>query len=183
MRKIGQKLEIPGHAGYYADLDGNIYNRKGNRLIPQTQSSYVGVDLPIGNGKFKRFTVHRLVAMTFIPNIENKPQVNHKDGNKHNNSVSNLEWVTRNENQKHRFDKLHHSHFGEKNTQAKLTKEKVLDIIKLKKLGLDLGSLSTMFSISKPTICDIMAGRSWAHVTGISPKRNIKRMEALGYVI
>lgn len=174
---------IPGHSGYYADEEGNIYNNSGKKLIPQTQGQYVGVDLPIGGGKFKRFTVHRLVAQTFIPNPENKPQVNHKDGNKKNNSKANLEWCTRSENQKHRFVVLHYSHFGEKNTQAKLNSKEVLEIVKLNKSGIGPTELATIFSVSPGTICDITSGRSWAHVTGISPKRNIKRMEELGYVV
>lgn len=53
------------------------------------------------NKKSKEFCIHRLVAETFIENLSNKPQVNHKDGNKHNNTINNLEWVTASKNEKH----------------------------------------------------------------------------------
>lgn len=55
------------------------------------------------NGERKRFTVHRLVANSFIPNPENKPEVNHIDGEPSNNNLKNLEWNTKSENMKHAY--------------------------------------------------------------------------------
>lgn len=68
----------------------------------ETSKGYLRVDLYDKNGNRKHFKIHRLVAQAFIPNPENKPQINHIDGNKHNNSITNLEWVTDAENKEHR---------------------------------------------------------------------------------
>lgn len=70
---------------------------KGKILIPHLQSGYLKVMLSKNNNK-KWYSIHRLVATAFIDNKENKEQVNHIDGNKINNSVNNLEWVTCREN-------------------------------------------------------------------------------------
>lgn len=76
--------------------------RKEKILKPYISRGYYQVSLCI-DGKYRHFQVHRLVAEAFIPNPENKPQVNHIDGNKLNNDISNLEWVTRSENQLHAY--------------------------------------------------------------------------------
>lgn len=68
----------------------------------ETSKGYLRVDLYDKEGKRKHFKIHRLVAQAFIPNPENKPQINHIDGNKQNNSITNLEWVTDAENKEHR---------------------------------------------------------------------------------
>lgn len=88
---------------YSIDSQGNVFF-KGNlvtdRHIFQQDSRYLILSIPV-NGKNKLFKLHRLVANYFIPNPENKPLVNHIDGNILNNDVSNLEWVTHSENVKH----------------------------------------------------------------------------------
>lgn len=67
--------------------------------------SYLYITLCV-NGKHYKKSIHRLVATAFIPNNNNMPEVNHKDGNKHNNKVENLEWVTEKQNQQHSWEVL-----------------------------------------------------------------------------
>jgi uncharacterized protein YerC len=83
----------------------NIVTKKGKILKPNNNnnSGYNKVTLS-KEGTNKPFTIHRLVAKAFIDNPENKPFVNHKDGNKLNNCVSNLEWVSLKENTQHAFE-------------------------------------------------------------------------------
>src|SRR5574343_2110631 len=70
---------------------------------PTTTSPYLYISIRV-NGRSRHFSVHRLVAMAFIPYPDNKPQVNHIDGNKQNNLASNLEWATQSENMQHCYD-------------------------------------------------------------------------------
>jgi hypothetical protein len=107
--------DVVGYEGYYQvsntgkvkSISRNIWNGKGyikssGKLLKQgtNQKGYPIVYLS-KNSKSKTITVHRLVAKAFIENPSDKPQVNHIDGNKKNNNVSNLEWCSNQENQLH----------------------------------------------------------------------------------
>jgi hypothetical protein len=100
--------DIPGFEGLYqASSLGRVKSlQRKHELIMRLQTvrnGYIVVSLRIAAGTKKLLRVHRLVAQTFIPNKENKPEVNHKDGNKENNIAQNLEWVTSSENHKHAY--------------------------------------------------------------------------------
>lgn len=86
--------EIKGFEGkYYITEDGRIFSNKGKELKHQVnKGGYHTVNLRDYNQKQFCMLVHRLVALTYIDNSDNLPQVNHKDENKDNNSVDNLEW-------------------------------------------------------------------------------------------
>ncbi len=115
--------------------------------------------------KGKIYRVSRLVAETFISNPNNKPQVNHKDGNKLNNNLNNLEWVTRSENIRHAFDTGLSSAKGERNSQAKLTKENILEIRELYKTGRYIHKqLAKRFNVTKNCIALIIKRKRWNHI-------------------
>ena len=98
-------IDIEGYEGVYQVSNlGRVkslnYHRSGKEKIMTpnlTKKGYLRIRL-MSNGKTERYLVHRLVAQAFIPNHQNKPQVNHIDGNPSNNCVDNLEWCTNKEN-------------------------------------------------------------------------------------
>lgn len=106
--------DIPGFEGLYqASTFGNVRSLNWRRQkivknfnLTRRSSGYIKVDLRVNKTK-KTFDVHRLVAITFIDNPHRKSDVNHIDGNKSNNFVSNLEWATRSENMAHCRNVLH----------------------------------------------------------------------------
>lgn len=98
--------DIIGYEGLYKISNlGNVYSYKYNRCLKPSGDDYLHVSLS-KNKKVRPHNIHRLVAQAFIPNPENKPQVNHIDGNKCNNKVGNLEWVTATENTIHAYNNL-----------------------------------------------------------------------------
>ena len=88
--------EIKGYENYLIDEKGNIFSRKRHKFLKTSVNAYGYPSIYLSkDGVRKFFTIHKLVALTFIPNPENYKEVNHKDENKRNNSVENLEWCSR----------------------------------------------------------------------------------------
>lgn len=150
--------------------DGRIYsNVKGKQMfLLKTYvkpDGYLAVSLwdssKRGHKKRKTFLVHRLVAETFIENPENKPTVNHKDGNKLNNCVDNLEWATLHEQAVHSFSNgLNHARKGEDANRAVLTWEDV-KFIRTAYPEVNVAHLASRFNVSEPTIYVILYNQTW----------------------
>ena len=94
------KVKIKGFENYYCDKLGNIYSNYKKLKPSPSEWGYLKVSLRKDNKSHTK-TIHRIIAETFLDNIENKEQVNHIDGNKVNNNLNNLEWVTPKENAIH----------------------------------------------------------------------------------
>ena len=143
---------------YEITRDGKVINKHtGHTLAPQPNGKgYLRVSI----GK-KLMFIHRLVAEKYIPNPENKPQVNHKDGNKLNNCVDNLEWVTNQENRNHAVDNDLQV-IGERCSWAKLTEENVKEI--RANPGYENEYWARKFKVSRGTINDVVNYRTWKHV-------------------
>lgn len=151
-------MDIDGYNGYYQVSDFGRIRSTGSRarirqLYPNKKWKYLYVVL------FKKgHRVHRLVAKAFIPNPHNKSEVNHIDGNKNNNHISNLEWVTPKENMMHACSTgIKKPSFG----RRKLSWDQVNEIRYLLYCGATPVTLAKEFSIERNSIYHIQKHKSW----------------------
>ena len=157
--------KISGYnTNYEISNHGNIRNiRSGKNLSGSIDSHGYKYVFLTKIKKHKFHNIHRLVAIAFISNPEGKPQVNHIDGNKTNNSIPNLELVTRAENRKHASEVLGRWN-GESNGMAKLTKDSVDKIRQLAVDGFENKEIALMYNMNANYINDIIKRRAWKHV-------------------
>jgi hypothetical protein len=152
--------DLPGFDGYYkVSKHGVVYSLKSKQLKAlkggNVRRGYRGVTL-YRNGKAHLRLVHRAVAEAFLPNPDGLPHVNHKDYNKQNNSVDNLEWCKESENMRHLIQGARHSRF--------LAPDAVLEIRQRHAAGESQASLAKQFDRSPGAICQIVNNQTFAFI-------------------
>jgi hypothetical protein len=145
-------------------VDGRIQTFKERILKPATdKNGYQQIGLH-KNCKQKTIQIHREVAIAFIPNPENKPEVNHCDGIKNNNNDWNLEWNTSSENNQHAYNTgLKIGNKGEKHGMCKLTNLQVIEIRNLKD-KLIQQKIADKYGVNQQQISKIINHKLWTHL-------------------
>lgn len=133
-------------------------------LITTNNKGYLYISRKINN-TYKIFAIHRLVATAFIPNIENKPQVNHVNGVKTDNRVTNLEWCTKSENIKHGFKIGLISSKGDKSNRRILDSVQVEEIRHLLEKGAyTQAAIAQKYKVGAMCISDIKLNKTWCNL-------------------
>lgn len=137
------------------------------RILNTGHNNYPMVNL-CRQGKSTMCTVHRLLWETFVGKIPNGMQINHIDGNKHNNNLINLEVVTPSQNISHAYKTgLKYQYVGSKSPNSKLKEEQVIKIKEMLKDGLSTRKIAKAFSVNQMTISHINQGNTWSHLDKI----------------
>jgi hypothetical protein len=161
LKKISEPSEVWApvngyeNAYYVSDL-GKVYSLISNKVLKQkTRFGYQLVEL-YKSGKSRTQFVHRLVSVAFLFKKEGREFINHIDGNKQNNNVSNLEWCTTQENNIHAF----------KNglQKSKLSKEQIEEIRAKSPKRKEITDLAKKFSVHRSTVRDVAKNKSWKYV-------------------
>ena len=140
--------EWPKNPQYKVSTFGNVIGPRGKLLTTNPcvgNSGYIRIYCGGGKRNASLAYVHRMVAETFIPNPDGKPQVNHKDSNRSNNAVENLEWVTHKENAQHGASKGHYKGMKSKFSRADAItwKQRILNGESMRSVARSIGVMHT----------------------------------------
>lgn len=151
---------------------GKIYSEYYKKFIHQhdDNSGYLQVTLRGLHGR-KTVKTHILVAKAFIPNPNNLPEVNHKDCNKYNNKITNLEWVSKHENMLHAS--LHS--YRNRESLSPLTQDCVKLIPLLLECGFSIKLIANLYKVGHITIRNIIQKKTWKHLNLSFPKAEFNR--------
>jgi hypothetical protein len=152
--------------------DGRSRPARGSVLVPwRSVKGYLKVALS-RPGNSRGMFVHRLVAMAFLPNPLGLPQVNHIDCDRANSHVSNLEWVTASQNNKHAFAvgrlRPPTDRRGGDINGARLTEAMVIQARAMRRDGVSCYQIARTLGVHRSTIDDVVSGHTWAHVPDVA---------------
>ena len=169
---IKKRIYLNGIESRYS-ICTNVYNEDTKQFMAggKDKNGYHIVSLSLNGKKYTR-KIHRLVALAFIPNPENKSEVNHKDGDKWNNDVSNLEWVTPLENTRHACNN--------NIRYSVLTEETVVKICEILEKGdVRISNIARLFNIKSEHVCKIKRGLIWKDIVSKYDFSNYKSTRSL----
>ncbi len=154
---------IPSFENYLINKDGIIKNSKGKILSFFINKDGYKINTLYSNKKRKKRSNHSLVLEAFVGIRPKKMTINHIDGNKLNNNIKNLEYVSMGDNHRHAYSISLKNATGEKNGYSKLTEK---DIVQIKKLigKLTQKEIANKFKIDQSTVSCIKTGKLWSHV-------------------
>jgi hypothetical protein len=150
---------------YFVSESGGIF-RDGKELSTSLSNKGYKIGSFYFNGKSNKLSIHRLVAICYVPNLNNKPQVNHIDGNKLNNHYTNLEWMSNRENKDHALENGLYAK-GTDMPNCKLTEDDVKYIRENyipKHPEFGGVALSKKFGVLSPQISRIVNNTRWKHI-------------------
>lgn len=170
-------IDVPTFPGYGITACGKVYRypytRRGIKGLYTTALREISVNMNAEypqlemhrNGKRMTAKLHRILSETFLPNPDGLPQVNHKDGNKFNYNLDNLEWVSASANVRHSYAEGLASNKGSRHPSSILDERQVTVIKHLIEAGCSTNTeLAKTFGVHHSTISKIRRGKLWRHV-------------------
>lgn len=158
---------IPFAKYYRITTQGDVYSKKSpdKKMIPIVMKcGYLRLKLKCDDGITKSFLVHRLVALTFLSNPQNKKFVNHLNGIKTDNRLENLEWCTARENQLHAYQTGLKSSSGENNSRNILKEDQVIEIYYKLMNGARVCDIAKEYNLSTSSVNSIKSKSNWNYL-------------------